>query len=530
MKQHTGITGRWLIGLLTLANGLTMGWFGYDQGCYSGVLISEDFLEHFPRIRNDPDISGISSSCFSLGAFCGAIFAFTFGERIGRRYTILLGSLFNIIGAVLQISCFHLAQLIIGRLINGFGMGMTSSTCPVYQAECTKAKYRGRLVVVGSVSNTAAYCLSNWMNYALFFASGPLEWRFPLAFQLVFPIISVPILLFIVPESPRWLINHGREEEGLETISKLWGKNLTTESESVRTEFYSILGSIKEEKADLVPLKQVLTFRDRHKNLRRVILGCGTQFMQQFSGVNALGYYMPTILKEQLGFSIEDAKLLSACNATSYLGAAFVCLIIIDLLGRRIMMLYGSVGMCITYIIAAIAMKVSETSHKYEMGALTTSMFFVYYVIYGTSYAKVPWVYSSEINSIGWRTRGAAAATATNWICGFCITQYTDKAVTNMKWGFYLLFAIIVLCYGPVVWFFYPETAKRTLEDMNFMFDHYDTIFVGKHKELRQRSRPEIFIEAEIERVGALKLEKKDSLDEKEDALHVEERSSDNLP
>lgn len=525
MKKHLGLSGRSLLGLLTLANGFTMGWFGYDQGCYSGVLISEDFLTHFPRIRNDSDISGISSSCFSLGAFCGAVFAFTFGERIGRRKTILLGSLFNIIGAVLQISCFHLPQLIIGRLINGYGMGMTSSTCPIFQAECTKAKYRGRLVVVGSVSNTAAYCLSNWMNYALFFASGPLEWRFPLAFQLVFPLISVPIM-FIVPESPRWLINHGREEEGLQTIASLWGKNLTTESEDVRAEFYNIVASIDEEKADLAPLKQVLTFRDRHKNFRRVILGCGTQFMQQFSGVNALGYYMPTILKVQLGFSIEDAKLLSACNATSYLGAALVCLIIIDMLGRRIMMLYGSVGMFLTYIVAAVAMKVGETRLNYEMGALTTAMFFVYYVIYGTSYAKVPWVYSSEINSIGWRTRGAAAATATNWICGFCITQYTDKAVTNMKWGFYLLFALIVLFYGPVVWFFYPETAKRTLEDMNYMFDHYDTVFLGRYKELRQRSRPDLFVEAEIERIGAVRRLKSGGSIDKLDEVQVEQASS----
>lgn len=526
MKKHLGLSGRLLLSLLTLANGLTMGWFGYDQGVFSGVLISEDFLHHFPRIKNNHNVSGITSSCFSLGAFCGAIFAFTFGERIGRRKTILLGSVFNIVGAVLQIASFHLPMLIIGRIVNGFGMGMTSSTCPIYQAESTKAKYRGRLVVLGSVSNTAAYMLSNWMNFGLYFSSGPLEWRFPLAFQLIFPLISVPIML-IAPESPRWLMNHGRLEEGYQTIAALWGKNLSFDDEVVKTEYYSILASIEEEKAAQVPLKKVLIGKDKHKNLRRVILGCGTQFMQQFTGVNALGYYMPTILTVQLGFSKETAKLLTACNATSYLGAALVCLIIIDKIGRRIMMLYGSIGCCITYIIAAIAMKVSETRDTYAMGALTVSMFFVYYVIYGTSYAKVPWVYSSEINSIGWRTRGAAAATATNWICGFCITQYTDIAVTNMRWGFYLLFAMIVLCYAPVVWFFYPETAKRTLEDINFMFDLYDTLFLGKHRELRQRSRPQLFIDAEVERIDAIKAANHGKeYDEKLDAYHVEDAKS----
>lgn len=491
---------------------------------FSGVLISDDFLTHFPRVKNDHNISGITSSCFSLGAFVGAIFAFTFGERIGRRKTILLGSLFNTVGAVLQVTSFHLPQMIIGRVINGFGMGMTSSTCPVYQAECTKAKYRGRLVVFGSVSNTFAYMLSNWINYGLYFRGGAIEWRFPLAFQLIFPLFSVPLVL-LSPESPRWLLNHEKLDEGLESIRLLWGKNLSKDNQEVKSEFYNILATIEEERAQQAPLKDVFFGKDKHKNLRRVILGMGTQFMQQFSGVNALGYYMPTILTVQLGFSKKTSKLLSACNATSYLGAALVCLLIIDRIGRRIMMLYGSVGMCITYIIAAVAMKISETRDTYAMGALTVSMFFIYYVIYGTSYAKVPWVYSSEINSVGWRTRGAAAATATNWICGFCITQYTDIAVTNMKWGFYLLFAMIVLCYGPVVWFFYPETAKRTLEDINYMFDSYDTLFLGKYKELRQRSRPDLFIDAEIERIEAINGNRPLD-DEKFDTNHVEVTSS----
>ena len=253
MKKHLGMSGRLLLSLLTLANGLTMGWFGYDQGVFSGVLISEDFLNHFPKIKNNHNVSGITSSCFSLGAFCGAIFAFTFGEKIGRRKTILLGSLFNVIGAVLQIASFHLPMLIVGRIVNGFGMGMTSSTCPIYQAESTKAKYRGRLVVLGSVSNTAAYMLSNWMNFGLYFSSGPLEWRFPLAFQLVFPLISVPIML-IAPESPRWLMNHGRLEEGYQTIAALWGKNLSFDDEVVKTEYYNILASIEEEKSWVVGL------------------------------------------------------------------------------------------------------------------------------------------------------------------------------------------------------------------------------------------------------------------------------------
>ncbi|CDK24810.1 unnamed protein product [Kuraishia capsulata CBS 1993] len=499
MKKHLGLSGNYLLGFLTAMNGLTMGWFGYDQGVFSGVLISADFISHFPKVK-DSNISGITSSCFSLGAFLGAITAFSFGEKIGRKKTILCGSILNAIGAILQISAFHLPQMIIGRVINGFGMGLTSSTCPVYQAECTKAQYRGRLVVVGSLSNTFAYMLANWMNFGLYFSSGPLQWRFPMAFQLLFPMFSVPILLFL-PESPRWLMNNKRFDEGLQNIALLWGKDLKSEDPLVQEEYYSILSIIDQESKNRVPLKDVLLCKDKTHNLKRVVLGMGTQFMQQFTGVNALGYYMPTILTTQLGFSSSRAKLLSACNATSYLAAAFVCLIIIDMVGRRRLMIWGSLSCCVCYIIAAVSVKVADTHLKFEMGCLTVTMFFLYYVCYGTSYAKVPWVYSSEINSIGWRTRGAAAATATNWICGFCVTQYTKKAIDNMKWGFYLLFACIVLCYVPVVYFLYPETSRRTLEDIDYMFQEYDVVIVSRYKVLTQRGRAEEFAINEEQRV-----------------------------
>lgn len=104
------------------------------------------------------------------------------------------------------------------------------------------------------------------------------------------------------------------------------------------------------------------------------------------------------------------------------------------------MMLYGSITMGSCYLIASMCLKAAEAvpSKKETLGKVTTAMFFMYYFFYGTSFAKVPWVYNSEINSLGWRTRGAAAATATNWMGGFIVTQFTKVGVDNLAWGFYL--------------------------------------------------------------------------------------------
>jgi len=136
------------------------------------------------------------------------------------------------------------------------------------------------------------------------------------------------------------------------------------------------------------------------------------------------------------------------------------------------------------------------------MGNATTAMFFLYYFFYGTSFAKVPGVYNSEVNSLGWRTRGAAAATATNWMGGFIVTQFTKVGVDNLKWAFYLMFAIICWAYFPVVFFLYPETSRRTLEDMDEIFLNNPSPIVFNKPELTQRRRPQVYVDAEARRIG----------------------------
>lgn len=224
--------------------------------------------------------------------------------------------------------------MIVGRVINGFGMGLTSSTCPVYQAECSKPRIRGKLVVLGSLSNTAAFCLANWMNYGLYFQGSALQWRFPLAFQLIFPIIVTIALLFSA-ESPRWLLLKDRHEEALSVIARLHGTNKSIQDPEVTAEFLSIQASIQHERKARVPAMDVLRCRDKTQNLRRLLLSCGTQFMQQFSGVNALGYYLPTLLQQSVGLDEQTSRLMTGVNGTIYLGAAFCCLLIIDRFGRR---------------------------------------------------------------------------------------------------------------------------------------------------------------------------------------------------
>ncbi|KAK7921291.1 hypothetical protein PG985_009313 [Apiospora marii] len=498
-------------------------------GVFAGVLVSEDFQRLFPQTSN-ASISGIVTSCFLLGAFFGAIAAFILGDKLGRKRTIALGHTLNLVGAVLQFTSWHLPQLILGRVVNGVGMGMTSTISPVYLAECARSHLRGRLLVVGASSNTSCFCLANWISYGMYFqdhgAGGALQWRFPLAFQLVFA--AVLPLLTCVPESPRWLLLVDRDEEALRVIAQITGggkgpsspssgdssesdenergrQEPTEEDPLVVAEYRSIKTAIRLERESRVPLIDVLCHRDQTQNFRRLLLACGTQFMQQFSGINALGFYFPTLLHENVGFDEQMSRLLTAVSGTIYLVAAFGSLFTIDRVGRRKLMLNGAVGMSVCHLIAALCLKAGEDdpSKTKTMGNVTVAMFVLYHVFFSPTWGGVPWVYSAEINSLGWRSRGAAAATGTNWLMAFVVVQFTKAGVDNLRWAFYLIFAAFCLCFAPVVFCFYPETSNRTLEDMDQIFLRNPSVLVCGNDEMTQRARPQALIDAETERIAS---------------------------
>ncbi|KAI1083445.1 general substrate transporter [Whalleya microplaca] len=494
-------SGKWSLVCLTLTNSVSLAHFGYDQGIFAGALISPDFAQIFPEIH-DASLSGITSSCFSLGAFLGCLAAFSFGDRLGRKKTVWAGLVLNVIGAILQITAYHLPQMIVGRVINGFGKGITSSTCPVFMAETSPAHVRGRLVVLGSLCNTMGFCIANWINFALFNEIGAFQWRFALAFQLVFPVIVAAFLPLSV-ESPRWLLLRGQFQKARMVLAKLRGTEHDLDDRDLNNELRSIQRTLQDEQTAFVPIVDVLLFRDSTQNFRRLLLSCGTQLIQQFSGVNALGYFLPTLLIESVGVSNHLARLLAAAIATVYLSAAFMCLLLVDLVGRRKLMIYGSIATGSCYLVAAVTLKEAmlHPEQKHSLGIATVAMFFLYYFCYGTSFAKVSWVYNSEINSLGWRTRAAAAATATNWMSGFITVQFTKVGVDNLGWGFYLIFAGFCWSFLPIIFLFYPETSHRTLEDMNEIFKRSNSPFVFMDSILTQQDRPQFYVEAEQRRV-----------------------------
>ena len=177
--------------------------FGYDQGVFGGVIVTQDFLDTLNLSGAEhTSLLGTVTAIYDVGCFFGAVIAFWLGEVLGRKNTILVGTTIMTVGAILQIASYSVAQMIVGRIIAGIGNGINTSTAPVWQSETSQVRWRGKLVVIEMILNIAGFSLSNWMTYGFSFTKGPIAWRFPLAFQLVFMIVLFSTVPWL-PESPR---------------------------------------------------------------------------------------------------------------------------------------------------------------------------------------------------------------------------------------------------------------------------------------------------------------------------------------
>ena len=164
------------------------------------------------------------AAIYDVGCFIGAIIAFTVGERLGRKKTIILGTAIMSIGVILKTSSFSLPQMFVGRVILGIGNGINTATAPIWQTETAPARLRGKLVILEMMTNVGGFMIVNWINYGLSFVAGSIQWRLPLALQFIFIFVLFATVPWL-PESPRWLIAHGYEVEAIQILADLENKS-----------------------------------------------------------------------------------------------------------------------------------------------------------------------------------------------------------------------------------------------------------------------------------------------------------------
>ncbi|KAJ6510739.1 general substrate transporter [Mycena sanguinolenta] len=497
-KPYLGMTGTRLGAWVTVACTAAMVLFGYDQGVFGGIIITPDFLETMGN--PSPTLQGAIVALYDIGCLFGALTAMVIGEHLGRKKTFLIGVIIMSIGAIMQACAYTVSQMIVARLITGLGNGINTATAPVWESETCKPSWRGKLVVFEMVMNIAGFSLSNWMTYGFSFVPGSVSWRFPIAFQLAFSAILLGTIPWL-PESPRWLLMHGHEAEGVAVLVALQGGNSRADDDAIVHQKTEILDAVRLEKDAAPTWADIIHMRSGETGMiQRLLLGAGAQLMQQLVGINVTSYYLPLVLQNSVGLSNRLARLLAAWNSVSYLLFSFAGIVLIERAGRRKLLMWGAAGQCMCYVfISAFLARADDPVHGTWYGAGATVFFFTYYLFFGICWQGVPWLYPVEINSLAMRTKGAALATAMNWLSNYLIVEITPPGIAYLGWRFYLIWMFFNALFVPLVWLLYPETANRHLEDIDRLYrDSPTMVFVYKNQEAIQLARPQRFVEAEV--------------------------------
>ncbi|EMC97586.1 hypothetical protein BAUCODRAFT_23853 [Baudoinia panamericana UAMH 10762] len=487
VPHFAGLTGAKLSILVSVIATSGFLLFGYDQGVMSGIITGEDFNNYFPQTKNNSTWQAFVTAIYEVGCLLGAIFQLMCGDAIGRRRAIILGASIMIIGVIIQVTAFSganaTAQFIIGRTVTGIGNGINTSTIPTYQAECSRTNNRGLLICIEGGIIAFGTLLAYWIDYGASYGPPNLTWRFPIAFQIVFGLI-IAITMIWLPESPRWLLTRERHEEAIAVLAALRGTH--REDEEVKLQAGIINDSIRASGhiGGNTPYSALFT-GGKTQHFRRMVLGASSQFFQQIGGCNAVIYYFPLLFQETIGTGHNLALLLGGVNMVIYAIFATTSWFIIERVGRRKLFIIGSIGQCLSMVLVFGAL-IPGTPSAAKGAAVGL---FTYIAFFGATWLPLPWLYPAEINPLKTRAKANAVSTISNWLWNFTgkadiphqkhptrancmsiVVMFTPPFVTAAPWGTYLFFAVVNACFVPIIYFFYPETRRRSLEEIDLIF------------------------------------------------------------
>ncbi len=420
--------------------------FGYDTAVVSGAI---GFLkEHF---KLTADLTGWAASSMLIGCMLGAIIAGPAGDKIGRKWSLVFcGLLFAIssLGAAIPDS---LAKFAWARFAGGIAIGSASILSPIYIAEISPEKIRGRLVALYQLAIVIGILIVFFVNLKIQ-RSGDLNWNINTGWRWMFASLVIPSLLFcilmmLVPESPRWLLKMGREEKARVILEKIGGY------ENAKIQIQQITETLKEEQGKWSEL-----FSGGY--LRALIVGALLAIFSQFSGINAIMYYGPEVFKAS-GVAQDTAYVQTVTVGAINLIFTFVAIGFVDKAGRRPLLLIGTAIQTIAHLFIGFFFFKSINGLPLLGGVL------LFVAAFAMAMGPVSWIVNSEIFPTKFRGRAMAVSIFLLWFSDWVVTQTfpmlqesIGPAKTFWVYGFFSLASFVFIL------LFVPETKRKTLEEI----------------------------------------------------------------
>jgi MFS family permease len=289
----------------------------------------------------------------------------------------------------------------------------------------------------------------------------------------------------------------------MEVLAALAGEGATPESSSVQAQYRIIKDVLDREHVSTYKWHEVLSGKGPPGLLRRMVLGAWMLAMTQLSGINITSYYMTYVFIHALNFSVLRSRILSATGSIVYLIFSILAYGIIERWGRRTVIMISSFGCAVCWVMVTImqALAVSDPIHSQAYGIVAVVFFFVFWAAFGMGLLPVPWLYPTEINALEKRTMAAAVAVCTNWLLNYMVAEVTPLGIATLGWWFWIIWAVICAAFIPIVYFFYPETANRSLEDIDRFFESRPGVLVHRNRLAIQLQRPDMYEDEDV-RIG----------------------------
>ena len=436
--------------------------FGYDTAVISGTIAQVTQLFQLDALQQ-----GWYVGCALVGSIIGVLFAGILSDKLGRKLTMVISAILFSASALGCALCTDFTQLVVYRIIGGVGIGVVSIVSPLYISEVSVAQSRGRLVSLYQLAVTVGFLGAYLVNYQLlaWSESGALlgvpllnkifiteVWRGMLGMETL-PAILFFIIIFFIPESPRWLIVRGQERKAINILERIY--NSITEATNQLKETQSVLTAETSSEWSLLMKPGIL---------KAVIIGVCIAILGQFMGVNAVLYYGPSIF-ENAGLSGGDSLFYQVLVGLVNTLTTVLALVIIDKVGRKKLVYYGVSGMVVSLILIGLYFLFGDSL---EVSSLFLLIFFLFYVFCcAVSICAVVFVLLSEMYPTKVRGLAMSIAGFALWIGTYLIGQLTPWMLQNLTpAGTFFLFAVMCVPYMLIVWKLVPETTGKSLEEI----------------------------------------------------------------
>ncbi|KAI1146425.1 general substrate transporter [Nemania diffusa] len=451
--------------------------YGYDQGMMSLINTNRSYLRTM-AIAGDSPIVGIIVSVYYLGCTIGAVLASYWADKKGRKPSISACLATSIVGNLLMFVAgmspsgsspwngAAIAFMIAGRIILGLGVGGIDVTIPVYSAELTGDKSRGRALAQEFQMNIFGLLAAFSLNLGVTIALGKdsqWAWRIPIVVMQTFPILLISCISRL-PESPRWFVSQDRHDEAMEALTTLFD-----EPKAKETLDDLVRAQAEESQERTSYIDMVLPQGSQFHPTMLTVMG---QINQALTGYGAVSVYGPQIF-ELLGFGVRNAEFVTLGNYISYFLMMTVAWMTIDALGRRKLMIWGSAGLSICFALLTICGGLSlDVAHVSVLGTeiFGSVVLFIATAIFGICWLTTVWLIPTEIYPNGARALGSSASVITWGLANFAITLLTPIIFNNLQYWLFLVFAATNAIAGWWTWSYSPETGGRSFEENQEFF------------------------------------------------------------